>query len=162
MPWFITAYHADGSLPPALGESWVGAFGGYLFARDFRQAKLFAKRRGLNEAVEGRMGQRVPYVLPSQWLARRRADPTDVFHSLIWMGYLAVKSGAASLNEVFGDEGIVHEYAHMRTTGRPRRKELIERVQAIECRIPGMMPPTKMAQLRRGRQQTMRVLNGKE
>jgi hypothetical protein len=143
MPWFITVYHADGSPPPADGESWVGAFGGYLFARDMRQARLFAKRRGLNERVEGRCGQRAPYVLPSQWIAMRRPDPTKVFHALIWMGHLAVKSGAATLDEVFGDRGIAHEYAHMRGNGRPRRKDLIAQVQEIERRIPGLLPPAK-------------------
>jgi len=147
MPWFMTAYYADGSPPPGIEESWVGAFGGYIFANSMRQAKAFAKRRGLNEGVAWRCGQAAPYRLPSEWIAKRRPDPTDVFHSLIWMGHLALKSGVATVDEVFGDEGIVHVYAHMRS-GRPRRKELIKRVREIERRIPGLLSP---AMTRRGK-----------
>jgi hypothetical protein len=148
MPWFVTVYNADGSPPPKDVDSWVGSYGGYLFARDLKEAKRFAKKRGLNEGVMHRCGQSKPYTLPSEWRAKRKADDKKVMHALCWVAHMALQSGVADANELLGDQGLVHEYLHMRCNGTPKRKRLIEMAKDIERRIPGLMPPAKAKALR--------------
>lgn len=140
MPWFVTAYNADGSTVANPEGSLVGSYGSHLHARSFREARKIARLRNLNETVIGQKPLNLcPYRPPSEWLKKRRPNPTDVFHSLCWMGHLALKSGVATVDEILGDQGLIHEYAHMRSGIAGRRNKLIEMAQNIERRIPGFL-----------------------
>lgn len=155
MPWFMTAYMADGTPPP---DDLIGAYGGYLWANDLRHAKRVAKRRGLNERVEGEMTKnprRRVYTLPSQWLAKRKPRDADVMHALCWLGHMALKSGAATADELLGDEGLIHEFVHMRSGLSGRRKKLIAMAAKFEARIPGMLAPQSIRALRPKERETV-------
>jgi len=139
MPWYLTVYNADGSEPDV--NNVVGSYSGDVWARSARHARQVAKRRGLGEKILGETGRRkAPYTTPSEWLAKRRLRNADVLHALCWMAHLALKSGAATPEELVGDRGLIHEYAHMRSYGGRsgvRRRELIAKAREIEERIPG-------------------------
>jgi len=142
MPWYLTVYNADGSEPDV--NNVVGSYSGDVWARSARHARQVAKRRGLGERILGETGRRrPPWTLPSEWIAKRKLRDADVFHALCWLGHLALKSGVATADELLGDNGLIHEYAHMRSWGGRtglRRRDLIAKAREIEGRIPGFVP----------------------
>ncbi len=153
MPWFATTYSADGKPPVGL----VGNFGGYIFAKDRRQARYRAKRRGLNERVEWECRRKArPYVLPSTTLRSKKYSNEERTHSLCWLAHLALKSGAATLEESVGDEGFLHEWAHHirdKADGDPvqvRVIDIIRMVKSVESKVPGFLEDNALSRAVQG------------
>ena len=139
---FLTAYRHDGSpiLNPDAPEALIGSFSGDIWARDWAHAKRLAKKRGIGEIICGEVRGKQYWRYPSETMRMRKRDHDAIFHGLAFLGWLALKSGAATADEILGDYGILHEYAHVRG-GASILKKLIPRVEAIERRVPGYKPP---------------------
>lgn len=80
----------------------------------------------------------------SLYLASRAA------HSMAYLGFLALRAGVATVNEILGDEGIVHGLAHMMQfhpwkmvagwSIGPATKKLTGLTWDIANRVPGYRP----------------------
>ena len=136
MPWYVTECSRDS-----------GNYGGQLYAANDEQAHEIADRRGIGETVVSVGGKGVPFTRPSEWMRKPPAPENDchTFHSLCWFAHLALKSGTSTADELFGDKGVVHEWAHLRALGESGLaigmdvETLIEMVEDIERRIPGFL-----------------------
>jgi hypothetical protein len=66
-------------------------------------------------------------------------------HALCWFAHLALASGTATVDDLLGDCGVVHEWAHLRALGEggltsnASAERLIQKVEDIERRIPGFL-----------------------
>jgi hypothetical protein len=137
MPWYTTLYNADNSPIDAVrlrkdsdGNSGyhIGRYGTRVYARNKRHAEELARERGMNEAVW--LKSRAPNYL------RKPGFRRDVLHNLCFVSHLALKSGAATSEELLGDAGLIHEYIH----GAKRQSLIVECIE-IEKRIPGYLGP---------------------
>jgi hypothetical protein len=131
MPWYVTEYISGGSRK----------FGGQLFAADDEQAREIANRRSIGETVLSIGGKGMPFARPSALMREPRSPESDyhTFHTLCWFAHLALASGTATPDELFGDCGVVHEWAHMLALGDVDADRLIQMVEDIEHRIPGFL-----------------------
>lgn len=136
MPWYLTDCSRES-----------GNYGGQLFAANDEQAREFAERRGIGETVISMGGKGHPFTRPSEWMRKPPSPENDchTFHSLCWFAHLALLSCTATANELFGDRGVIHEWAHLRALGEeglgsgmtPDR--IVQMVEDIEQRIPGFL-----------------------
>jgi hypothetical protein len=150
MPWYMTEYKADWSRRPP-GWAFSGNYGAYLWARNRERAGRVAKLRGLNERIICQSGskdrERGDYFPASRmcdrYIQNRSLSTfTDAVHALAFLGMLALASKRARPEQIIGDQGILHEFIHLRLRGA-----LIsggwERVRAdvvsIEKRVPGYL-----------------------
>lgn len=147
MPWYMTECSAGS-----------GNYGGQLYAANAEQAEETATRRGIGETVLSMGGKGTPFTRPSEWMRKPPSPQNDLdtFHSLCWFAHLALKSGTATADDLFGDRGVVHEWAHLRALGESGLGMgmdpdlLVEMVEDIERRIPGFLgsgDPDEWAQL---------------
>ena len=158
MPWFYVEYR----MPYA--PSWMrgvkgcegptrvdgvaqpeATYGALLWARSRRHARAVARRRGIGEKLSKVAVPLETPVPPSVLFSRRnrRRRSGEIAHALAWLSWLALSSGAASLEEVLGDTGVVHQAAHHlhfgRTAGSPSLAWIVEGLRRLERRVPGMV-----------------------
>lgn len=94
----------------------------------------------MGEKVDGECGKSLPYIPASKMLMKRHwkmSGALNVVHALCYLGQIALASGVATTQEVLGDQGFIHEYAH-----RVSRRALAKRVSEIERRVPGYLKTT--------------------
>lgn len=135
VPWFLTDYRANWRRQDDYEDvAQPGAYGAYLWARNFRHAKKVALRRGMGERVvsTGNNGP-APYKTASEML-RSRKPAHEKVHALCFLGQIALASGVATAQEIIGDEGIVHDYCHYGAVKRVK-----ENVARIERITPGYL-----------------------
>ena len=136
MPWYQTECRTGSS-----------NYGGQLYAANGEHADEIAARRGIGETVLSVGGDGIPFTRPSEWMRKPPSHENDLhtFHSLCWFAHLALSSGAAISDELFGDRGVVHEWAHLRALGEEglgtgmNAERLFQMVEDIEQRIPGFL-----------------------
>lgn len=143
MPWYTTLYNADSSPMDAqrlrkgaeedVGYH-IGRYGNRIHARSKRDAEKLARERGMNEAVW--LKSHAPKYPRASTALRKGGFRRDVLHNLCFMSHMALKSGAATSEEILGDEGLIHEYIH-----GAKRQSLIAKCIEIEKRIPGYLGP---------------------
>lgn len=144
--WYSTSYavHADELLETA-NLTPVGAYGGYLWARNARHAKALAKRRGLNERIISAPSKVAPYLRPSTLLAKRRPNMINVIHGAMYLGWIASRAQITTGTRLIADAGLLHELAHYAQFGEDRRRgfkdSLVVRLQRLERKTPGYWPP---------------------
>ena len=143
MPWYTTLYNADSSpvdaerLRKDADENTgyhIGRYGNRIYARSKRHAEKRARERGMNEAVW--LKSHAPNFPRASTALRKSGFRRDVLHNLCFMSHMALKSGAATSEEILGDEGLIHEYIH-----GAKRQPLIAKCIEIEKRIPGYLGP---------------------
>ena len=66
----------------------------------------------------------------------------EALHMACFVGFMALKSGVASIEEVLGDVGLLHEIAHNMDIGEgdtciASRAEVVRMARRIERAIPG-------------------------
>lgn len=140
MPWFLCEYRQDGT-----------KFGSDIWANSWSHARRLATIRGAGETVIGQGGKKRPfYPFPSELLRRRsmtKQQALDAVHGCTFLGFLALKSGRANVDEVLGDRGFVHETIHAVQFGRASqglsvgRREYAEVIKCWEFKIPGFRNP---------------------
>ncbi len=136
MPWYVTDCSRES-----------GNYGGQLYAADDEQAHEIAARRGIGERVLSVGGKGIPFTRPSEWMRKPPSHENDLhtFHTLCWFAHLALKSGTATADALFGDRGVIHEWAHLRALGEGGlgtgmdADRLVQMVEDIEQRIPGFL-----------------------
>lgn len=147
MPWYKTVYDpVDGervdvrTFNSDQGYSKLVTtrhiYGNYIYARNLSHARRLAKKRNIGESVVGEC-HAPTYLRASTGLRRRNWFKRDVMHNVVFMCYMALQSGAATSNELFGDEGVIHELFHRSA----RRRVVLKRLEEIEKRIPGYLGP---------------------
>jgi hypothetical protein len=133
MPWYLTEY-ANGYSSQVWGRSWS-------------HARRIAKRRGLGETVMGLWSNmpnpRGTATMPASAHFRRRS-PTkrqalDAIHALTFLCQLAIAGGLLKAGDVLDDCGLLHDAVHALSHGRPRRAEIIARIEALERLVPGYL-----------------------
>jgi hypothetical protein len=143
MPWYTTLYNADSSPLDAErlrksshgnGGYHTGRYATRVYARSKWHAEELTRERGLNEVVW--IKSRAPNYPRASTALRKHGFRRDVLHNLCFMAHLALKSGAATSEELLGDEGLIHEYIH-----GTNRQSLIAECIEIEKRIPGYLGP---------------------
>lgn len=141
--WYLTEYR--GNLAPIGPDEELGRPGNYsafLWASSRRQAGRIARQRGLSERVIFVSHRKRPYRTASQLLSMRKRTPRhekDVLHGLCFLGMIALASGTATIQDVLGDYGFIHEYCHRQFN----RADLIERIRVVEQRVPGYLAGSK-------------------
>lgn len=116
-------------------------FGGVILARSLPEAKRLAKLRNIGERVCGDGWKTDLSARPNRLMfCRSEKKRLDAIHGAIYLGWLAVKSLTATVDEVFGDEGTVHDLLHVLDDGsRSSRHRLSERLAELENAVPGSL-----------------------
>ncbi len=140
MPWYQTNYRANWApVDPKEEICRPGTYGAQIWAKSLRNAREIAQKRGMGEVIVGERGSQArPYRYASEVLAATRGHNRGMYpklHALCYLGMVAMACGAATIQEVLGDEGFVHDICHARSV----QKRLIERVKFIEKRVPGYL-----------------------
>lgn len=136
--WFRTQYRGNWvQLPKADRRGRPGTYSGSLWARSMADAHRIVLRRGLGEIVLWPLGTPKQYVYASDLIVKKigtsgKAGEKRKLHALCYLGMLALASGVATVQEVIGDNGFIHEFCHGKN-----RHELRIRIRAIERRVPG-------------------------
>lgn len=113
------------------------------------EVEYILAQRGLGEVLvsNGKPASR-------EWLNRHRLSerlkrrggvgPLEV-HAACFLGFLAMKSQVAALDQILGDTGFTHEVIHHFTDAGPGPEHLltwlIEEARRLEDLIPGYCPP---------------------
>lgn len=126
-------------------------YGSEVWANSWDHARRILKARGLGEKIMG-AGPLLRAPSASKVLNSRKTSVPEKLHALVWLSYLALSSGKATVSEVLGDRtGILHGLAHLAigltkkdSPGVMSRAELVRHVRAIEHRIPGYSDPNYM------------------
>lgn len=98
--------------------------------------------RGLSESMGCMPSSRPPREKSLADLILSHGATTQVMHYACYIGFLAIKSGGVTVEEVLGDCGLVHEIAHHLdfgegSPGLTTREELAGMAYKIEQAIPG-------------------------
>lgn len=98
--------------------------------------------RGLRESIGCMPSLRPPREKSLADLILSTGATPQVMHFACYIGFLAIKSGGATVEEVLGDCGLVHEIAHHLDFGEgssnlTTREELAGMAHKIEKAIPG-------------------------
>lgn len=142
MPWFLTAYPSFTKLPRVPD---AGTYGADLWARNHRHAVEVAEQRGFGERIiSGPSRKPTTHKLVSAQI-EAHAPWDAVLHNAIFMGWVALRCRVATVDEILGDGGLVHEIMHARVgvTGPGYRKRLASHARAIEALIPGWTAPNR-------------------
>ncbi len=116
---------------------------------------LILAARGIGEICEFEPTSRLEssYKPLSDLIERKGATP-ETLHYAIFVGWLAIKSGTASVDDILGDCGLVHELAHFLQFGEHPTKldigELVAMARRIERAIPGSPWPVDCGSNERG------------
>ena len=101
------------------------------------------KSRGLKERVVSGVAHVKPPETPSLAMRLRHDGPSlKALHQATFIGFLALKSGAATVEQIVGDLGLVHEIAHAvevdaAMPGTRQNDYLVRIAEIIEAAIPG-------------------------
>ena len=104
-------------------------------------------RRNIDESLDDCVPiRRSPYLRPLCDLLGRDGVTPKTLHHAVFIGWQALKSGAANADDILGDCGLVHEMVHA-LQGRANEappfaigrsfEDLVEMAHRIECAIPG-------------------------
>ena len=106
-------------------------YGSHIYAPSFEDAKRIAALRGLGEAVDGITE---PYT-------DEPADLRSKIHQACFLGYVALKAGTITAEELLGDKGILHEAIHLMCGDPDANPEAIEEGLArLRTKVPGYVP----------------------
>jgi hypothetical protein len=120
-------------------------YGSHLWATDAADARSIAKRRRLGERILGQSPRCYSDPLSSILFRRRNyGEKADLIHSLTWLGFIAAKSGAATLDELWGDTGVIHQAVHYLQFGTETGETVTagwvyEALRRLERRVPGLV-----------------------
>ena len=86
--------------------------------------------------------KRVPDGKPLADLIETNSFTVEVLHMACFVGFLALKSGVATVEDILGDCGLVHEIAHNMDIGEGNpciatRAVVVRMARRIERAIPG-------------------------
>lgn len=125
-----------------------------LLAPDYKTAVAYAKERGIDEEVVSAGSERPPYMLPSEWYDA--GNIPQALHAACFMGFVALKAGVATPEDLLSDGGIIHNLAHMllkpsnfgpeaddpKSALHRVRGAMLEGLRRLEARTPGYTRPT--------------------
>ena len=125
----------------------LALYGSHIWAKDWRQARAFAKRRGIGEEVVGvwvSTGE-----MPASEVIRTKGTVRVKVHALCWLGLLATSCGVATAFDFFDDaSGIIHQFVHaVNQSGDPAGESanvfpmVLLAVQRLQAKVPGYLPP---------------------
>lgn len=127
-----------------------GAYGSYCVGTSKAEIQKILLTRGLNEIIDSK----VRYLHKAERFTERykfdqltKKDITDnrrsIMHNVCYMGYVLLKSGKYHVDQILGDNGVLHNlihiwhefetygYAHSATWGRLQR-QLVELEEAVK------------------------------
>jgi hypothetical protein len=117
---FATSYPVNGD-----------TYASHLYARTWGEAKQLAQLRGIGERVEG--------VCEPQSDTPR--DLASQAHLACFLGFIALKAGTMTPEEVLGDMGVVHEAIHALCGDPSADMAAVEAGLArLRSRVPGYDP----------------------
>lgn len=108
--YYVTTYHV-GNTP----------YGCHIYATSTRQAEAIARKRNIGERVEGRGEAPVK---------KYGLTPIQKLHQATFLGWIGIKAGLLTEDDVVGDRGLVHEMIHMMETADDQQEELDENYSA--------------------------------
>lgn len=142
MPWYLTCYNATPQEGKANPHSIVGSYSASVWAKTKRHAERLCRQRNIGEVVYGGPTQWQRIERPSSLLAKRTLSHKDklaVIHSVCFLSYCLMRCIKLPPWAVVGDKGLLHETVHCLSFGRPRRKELIAKLEHFESIVPGFI-----------------------
>ncbi len=136
----------------------------YNCGRGYRSSRtICATPETLNAVLAARcMGEwtisapssRPPYYRPLHEKLARDGCTLEVLHYALFIGELAIKSGAATVSEIIGDRGLIHEMTHIMQFPdeplNPSLKYLVDMTLKIEKAIPGHPLTSRLSRERLG------------
>lgn len=117
---YTTRYSVDGS--------WYSS---HIYANSLREARKLARQRGIGEVVQG--------VCESETV--QPEDLTGKAHLACFLGYIALKAGTMTLEDILGDRGVLHEAIHL-LCGDPSAhpQEVENGLARLRGAVPGYDP----------------------
>lgn len=89
-------------------------YGSYILCPDLATARALLDARNLNERIESTLMPVEPMPAYHELTdAAFVAQLPQVLHTATFWGYLALRARTLSVDEVLGDEGVVHELTHL-------------------------------------------------
>ncbi len=138
MPWFETVYRPSWIPIKNIDEEWIGKYGTHLWAKNAADAREVCQLRGMGERLRwpGGLGRKYqPYVFASSMMRSKRFTYKARQHALIYLSMVAMASGLVSPQDLLGDEGLLHEFAH------GDFKSVKRKLEWLEFEVPGYRPP---------------------
>lgn len=96
--------------------------------------------RNIGEVTDSAPSPRPPFFEPLSAMLERNGATPKVLHYAVFVGWLAIKSGVATVDDILGDCGLVHELAHcLQEVDLVARDfaEIVEMAHRIERAVPG-------------------------
>lgn len=93
MSMFLTTYQVNGV-----------SYGAEFPARSRRAARRLIQKRGLGERIEGEGRQRTRL--------GTAAERYDAIHEAVWLGWIGLRSGTVTADELLSDHGLIHRHVH--------------------------------------------------
>jgi hypothetical protein len=74
----------------------------YCIANSKEEADSIVRKRGLNEKIIGESNIEI-----------NKDALYDLMHEICFLGYIAIKSGNADIDDILSDKGVLHESIHL-------------------------------------------------
>ncbi len=105
-------------------------FSAYVTGSEFSEIRNKIAIRGLNENIESSIMEidLIPDYQNSS-LEEFLVDLPNVIHSACFMASIALRSNTLTIDEVLGDEGILHELIHINSKSIPISDQTIEKIK---------------------------------
>jgi hypothetical protein len=89
-------------------------FGSYILGTDPEKIRCVARARGLNEVIESTIMEveTMPDYSQLEDDEFQKRLP-EIIHSCSFLSFIALKAGTISIDEVVGDDGVLHELSHL-------------------------------------------------
>lgn len=102
MKGVLTSYLVNGTL-----------YGSYILGDEITRIKKVVCQRGLNETIESQIGDVQPiedYSLLNDEEFKKRLP--EILHTTCFLSLVALKAKTVNIEDILGDEGIIHEITH--------------------------------------------------
>lgn len=138
--WYHCRYRVTDHLDSGRKEQLT--YGSYVWAPSYAEARRRVIQRNIGEEVSSPYPfKSKPHSLPSELLSAKRVRWTKVQHAVCWLGWLAVKQGIRSVDQLLSDTGLLHELAHRADLNSgPSKRELAQALRRLEREVVGFAP----------------------
>lgn len=104
-------------------------YGAHIWAKSWKEAEAIAKQRGIGEKVDGQSmkledgyGRKVPEEIANPDFKKLNdyeflLQLPQIIHTACFLGWIAFNTGKLKIEQLLGDEGIIHKLAHLNNEG---------------------------------------------
>lgn len=118
----ITSYKINDSL-----------YSSYVLGSNMQAIRQAVKKRNLNETIDSTITT-IDNPLPNYAILSDEdliCRKEEILHSLCFISFVALKSRSAKIEEILGDEGVIHELSHLFSNSLFERKKSLNNVRDL-------------------------------